>query len=84
MPGEEDILGYTVSIYFTSGVAPERSEFTDRAKAEKAFQDAKAAAILWQTRPPGQGLGWIKLKEKETPPAQPEKPPVAPVPAKPA
>ncbi|MBI3829177.1 MAG: hypothetical protein HY291_06655 [Planctomycetes bacterium] len=75
MPSEE---GYTLCVYFGKGLSPERSEILDLAKAEKAFTDAKGAAILWQVRPPGDGLGWIKLKEKEAPP------PAPPAPAKPA
>lgn len=84
MPGEEDVLGYTLCAYFGRGLPPERSEFTDLAKAEKAFTDAKAVAILWQTRPPSQGLGWVKLKEKDAPPPAPPvaaKPTGAPAPA---
>jgi hypothetical protein len=54
-------------LYPARGVPPERSDFEDKAKAEKAFNDAKAAAILWLTRTPAQGLGWVKLKEKAAP-----------------
>lgn len=75
----EDI-GYIVTVYTARGVAPDRTDFEDKVKAEKAFTDAKSAAILWQARPPTQGLGWIKLKEKETPPPAPAAPPA---PAKP-
>jgi len=50
---------------------PERTDFEDKVKAEKAFTEAKFAAILWQSRPPTQGLGWIKMKEKEAPPPPP-------------
>ena len=58
--------GYILTVYFGSGLPPERTEYEekDKAKAEKAFNDAKAAAILWQSRTPAQGLGWVKLKEK--------------------
>jgi len=75
MPSEE---GYTLCVYFGVGLPPERSEISDLPKAEKAFADAKGAAVLWQVRPPGEGLGWIKVKEKEAPP------PAPPAPAKPA
>jgi len=83
MPSDE---GYTLCTYTAKGLPPDRQELTDLAKAEKAFNDAKFAAVLWQCRPPGEGLGWIKLKEKETPPPGAVKPaapaaaiPVAPV-----
>lgn len=72
MPSEE---GYTLCVYFGKGQPPERQEITELAKAEKAFVDAKGAAILWQVRPPGDGLGWIKVKEKEAPPPAPPAPP---------
>lgn len=81
MPSEE---GYTLCVYFGKGLSPERSEILDLAKAEKAFTDAKGAAVLWQVRPPGEGLGWIKLKEKEAPPPAPAAPAAAAKPAAPA
>ena len=58
--------GYVLTVYYGPGLPPERAEFEekDKPKAEKAFNDAKAAAILWQARTPAQGLGWIKLSEK--------------------
>jgi len=59
--------GYALMLYPARGVPPERTEFEDKAKAEKAFNEAKASAILWQTRTPAQGLGWVKLKEKAGP-----------------
>lgn len=60
----EEGSGYVLLVYFGRGLPPERAEFEDKAKAEKAFNDAKGAAILWLTRTPAQGLGWVKLKEK--------------------
>ena len=66
----DDAIGYVLTLYFGRGLPPERSDFEDKTKAEKAFNDAKAAAILWQSRPATSGLGWIKLKEKEAPPVQ--------------
>jgi len=63
----EEGSGYALMLYPARGVPPERSDFEDKAKAEKAFNDAKAAAILWLTRTPAQGLGWVKLKEKAAP-----------------
>ena len=60
----EEGSGYVLMQYPARGVAPERAEFEDKAKAEKAFNDAKGHAILWLTRTPAQGLGWVKLKEK--------------------
>lgn len=77
----DEALGYIVTVYFGRGLPPERSDFEDKVKAEKAFTDAKAAAILWQSRSVGTGLGWIKIKEKEAPPVTAA--PAAPV-AKPA
>jgi hypothetical protein len=74
----DDAIGYVVTTYAGRGLPPERTDFEDKVKAEKAFTDAKFAAILWQSRPPTHGLGWIKMKEKEAPPAAP------PAPAKPA
>jgi len=68
MPNNE---GFTLCTYPEIGLPPERQELSDLVKAEKAFNDAKFAAVLWQCRPPGEGLGWIKLKEKETPPPAP-------------
>lgn len=60
----EEGSGYVLMLYPARGVPPERTEFEDQAKAEKAFNDAKVPAILWRTRTPAQGLGWVKLKEK--------------------
>lgn len=74
MPEE---IGYIVTVYHARGAAPERTDFEDKTRAEKAFTDAKAAAILWQARSVGQGLGWVKLKEKEAPALPPA--PAAPV-----
>jgi hypothetical protein len=76
----DEAVGYVLTVYFTRGLPPERSDFEDKAKAEKAFTDAKGAAILWQSRPVSQGLGWIKMKEKEAPPVTA----APPAPAKPA
>lgn len=56
--------GYVVTVYAGRGLPPDRQDIDDRAKAEKAFNDAKGAAILWQTRTPAEGVGWTKLKEK--------------------
>lgn len=76
----DDVIGYVLQTYPGVGLPPDRVDFDDQAKAEKAFSDAKFFSILWQSRPPTQGLGWVKLKEKEAPaPA-----PVAAAPAKPA
>ena len=61
----EEGSGYVLMAYPAPGVAPERTEFEDKAKAEKAFNDAKSAAILWLSRTPAQGLGWVKLREKD-------------------
>lgn len=72
----EDAIGYVLTLYFGRGLPPERSEFEDKTKAEKAFGDAKVAAILWQSRSATSGLGWIKLKEKEAPP-MPQTAPIA-------
>jgi hypothetical protein len=74
----DDAFGYVLTVYPARGTAPERSDFEDKTKAEKAFVDAKFQAILWESRPATKGLGWIKLKEKATPP------PAPPAPAKPA
>ena len=84
MPNQEG-YGYTLCVYKHPALPPERSEYGDLPKAEKAFQTAPHAAILWQTRPPGDGLGWIKVKEKAAPPPAPpgEKPAPKPV-AKPS
>ena len=60
----EEGNGYALLIYPVPGAPPDRTEFEDKAKAERAFGDAKTAAILWLTRTPAQGLGWVKLKEK--------------------
>jgi hypothetical protein len=70
--------GYILMLYHGPGLAPERSEFEDQARAEKAFTDAKTAAILWEARTATTGLGWVKLKEKDAPPAAPTPPLVAP------
>ena len=75
-----DDSGYILTVYASRGLPPERSNFEDKVKAEKAFTDAKFAAILWQNRSVVQGLGWIKLKEKEAPIGVP----AAPAAAKPA
>jgi hypothetical protein len=72
----DDTIGYVLTVYTGRGLPPDRSDFEDKTKAEKAFTDAKAFAILWQSRPPTQGLGWVKLKEKEAPP--PGTPPAPP------
>ncbi|MCW8131818.1 MAG: hypothetical protein KIS92_15840 [Planctomycetota bacterium] len=80
MPSDE---GYTLCVYAGKGLPPERQELADLAKAEKAFTDAKAAAVLWKVRPPGEGLGWIKVKEKDTPPPAPPAPPKPAAAAKP-
>jgi hypothetical protein len=63
---EQQGSGYILTVYVARGLPPERTEYEekDKAKAEKAFNDAKGAAILWQSRTPAQGLGWVKLKEK--------------------
>ena len=82
MPDEAS--GYVLTVYFGRGLPPERSEFEDKIKAEKAFTDAKAAAILWQSRTVGNGLGWIKVKEKEAPIGPPPGAAPAPGAAKPA
>ena len=60
----DDAIGYIVTQFFGRGMAPERADFEDKVKAEKAFTDAKNAAILWQSRPVSTGLGLIKLKER--------------------
>ena len=81
----EDI-GFIVTVYSGRGLPPERTDFEDKVKAEKAFTDAKFAATLWQQRPPTEGLGWVRLKDKEAPPPAPPAAakPAAPVVAKPA
>ena len=71
----DDLTGYVLTTYAGKGIPPERTEIEDKIKAEKAFNDAKFAAILWEQRPPTKGLGWIKLKEKEAPPPAPPAPP---------
>ncbi len=73
-------IGYVVQVFTARGLPPERSDFDDKAKAEKAFNDAKGFVIFWQTRPPTLGVGWVKLAEKDTPLA----PPAPPKPAAPA
>ena len=78
MASEETAIGYVLTSYQGKGLPPDRSDFEDKVKAEKAFADAKFYSILWQSRPPTLGLGWIKLKEKEAPL------PAPPAPAKPA
>ena len=80
----DDAIGYIVTQFFGRGMAPERADFEDKVKAEKAFTDAKNASILWQSRPVSTGLGWIKLKEKVAPPPAPVPPPAAAGAAKPA
>lgn len=77
----DDAIGYVLCVYPGVGLPPERTDFEDKVKAEKAFTDAKFFSILWQSRPPTTGLGWIKIKEKEAPPPAPA-PSAAP--AKPA
>jgi hypothetical protein len=72
---DQETIGYVVTVYSGRGLPPERSDFEDKVKAEKAFTDAKFAATLWQSRPPALGLGWVKLKEKEAPPPAPPAPP---------
>ncbi|HEY3323378.1 MAG TPA: hypothetical protein VGP72_23180 [Planctomycetota bacterium] len=67
-------IGYVLQVFSGRGLPPDRTDFEDKAKAEKAFNDAKNAAILWQSRPPTLGLGWIKLKEKEATTAAPAAP----------
>jgi hypothetical protein len=64
MPATEG-SGYVVCVYAHPALPPERKAFSDLPKAEKAYLAAKAKTILFQTREPGQGLGWIKLKEKD-------------------
>jgi hypothetical protein len=61
----QECSGFVLTVYSTRGLPPERSDFEDAAKAEKAFTDAKSAAILWQTLTVESGLGWVKVKEKE-------------------
>ena len=80
----DDAIGYIVTQFFGRGMAPERADFEDKVKAEKAFTDAKKASILWQSRPVSTGLGWIKLKEKVAPPPAPVPPPGAAKPPVPA
>ena len=77
MASEESTIGYVLTTYAGVGLPPERADFEDKIKAEKAFTDAKFFSILWQSRPPTHGLGWIKLKEKEAPPPAPAAPPAA-------
>lgn len=73
----EESIGYVLTVYTGIGLPPDRSDFEDKVKAEKAFTDAKAYSILWQSRTITQGVGWIKLKEKEAPPPAPPAPPAA-------
>ena len=88
----EESTTYVLTQYQGRGLPPDRSDFEDKVKAEKAFTDAKFYSILWEARPPTLGLGWVKLKEKEAPPPAPAAPPaaagakpaVAPAAAKPA
>jgi hypothetical protein len=80
----DEASGYVLTAYFGCGLPPERTEYEDKLKAEKAFADAKTAAILWQSRSVANGLGWIKLKTKEAPIAPPPGAAAAPVAAKPA
>lgn len=77
----EESIGYVLTVYPGVGLPPDRSDFEDKVKAEKAFTDAKAYSILWQSRTITQGIGWIKLKEKEAPPPAPPAPVVPPAPA---
>jgi len=77
----EESIGYVLTVYPGVGLPPDRSDFEDKIKAEKAFTDAKAFSILWQSRPTTMGLGWIKLKEKEAPPPTPPAPAAAAKPA---
>lgn len=84
MADQEEEIGWCVCTYKHRGLAPDRADYTDLAKAEKAFEGAKAAAILFQTRPPIQGLGWIKLKQKDAPPPAPAAAPKPAAVAKPA
>lgn len=58
---------YVLMAYPSRGVAPERADFEDKAKAEKAFADAKTAAILFGVRSVENGVGWVKLNEKSAP-----------------
>ena len=74
----EESIGYVLTVYTGIGLPPDRSDFEDKIKAEKAFTDAKAYSILWQSRTITQGVGWIKLKEKEAPPPAPPAPAAAP------
>jgi hypothetical protein len=80
----EETIGYVLTTYAGKGLPPDRTDFEDKAKAEKAFTDAKFYSILWQSRPPALGLGWVKLKEKEAPPPAPAPAPAAAKPAAPA
>ena len=80
----EESIGYVLTVYTGIGLPPDRSDFEDKVKAEKAFTDAKAYSILWQSRTITQGVGWIKLKEKEAPPPAPPTPPAAAKPPAPA
>ena len=61
---QEPEIAYTVCEYAKPGVAPTRTEFNDLARAEKAFDKCKGAAVLFETRPPAHGLHWKKIKEK--------------------
>jgi len=81
----EEAIGYVLTVYPGVGLPPDRTDFEDKVKAEKAFTDAKSFSILWQSRPTTMGLGWIKLKEKEAPPPAPAAAaPAAKAPAPPA
>ncbi len=79
----EESTGYVLTTYTGIGLPPDRADFEDKVKAEKAFTDAKFYAILWEAKPITEGLGWVKLKEKEAPPPAPAAPVAAPT-AKPA
>lgn len=63
---------FTVCVYAGKGLPPTRTDYTDLAKAEKALETAKTHAILFKTRPPTLGLGWIKIKEKQPAPEAPK------------
>ena len=65
MADQENLIGYTVCEYSQAGAALKRTEFTDIARAEKAFDKAKGATVLFETRTPGEGLHWKKIKEKD-------------------
>ena len=63
MPNQEG-FGFTLCVYSHRALPPQRSEFNDLTKAERAYDKAKGKAILFETRPAGDGLGWKKVKEK--------------------